>query len=169
MSIAAARKPSTALIRPIARQDNPDMAKIVRAVLTEFGCTAQGFAIHDPEVDKMFEAYSAPRCAYFIIEDHGNVVGGGGLSPLKGGDRDTCELQKFYILPEWRGQGLGQHLLEKGLEAAHAFGFKRAYIETTAQMNHAAALYRHAGFTPIDGPVGNTGHFSCDRWYVKEL
>lgn len=169
MLLAAARKPVTASIRPIAKKDNAAMAKIVRAVLTEFGCTAQGFAIHDPEVNKMFEAYTQPRSIYFVIDDNGKIVGGGGLSSLKGGDADTCELQKFYILPEWRGMGYGQQLLDKSLKAARAFGFKRAYIETTAQMNHAAALYRHAGFTPLNGALGDTGHFSCDRWYAKDL
>lgn len=169
MPTAAARKPSTARVRPISREDNPGMAAVIRAVLTEFGCTAPGFAIHDPEVDRMFETYNQERSAYFIVEDNGRVAGGGGVAPLKGGDADTCELQKFYILPEWRGYGYGQQMLEKSLAAARAFGFRRAYIETTAQMNHAAALYRHAGFTPLTGALGNTGHFSCDRWYVKEL
>lgn len=169
MSTAAARKSAVAAIRPIARKDNAAVAKVVRAVLSEFGCTAQGFAIHDPEVDAMFEAYSKPRSAYFVIDADGKVVGGGGLAPLKGAGKHTCELQKFYILADWRGHGYGRQLLEESLGAARAFGFKRAYIETTAQMNHAAALYRHAGFAPITGPLGDTGHFACDRWYVKDL
>lgn len=145
------------------------MAAIIRAVLTEFGCTAPGFAIHDPEVDVMFETYQAPRSKYFVVEENGRVIGGGGLAPLKGGDRDTCELQKFYFLPEARGRGYGWPLVTLCLQSALALGYRRCYVETMDSMAAAGTIYQRAGFARIEKPMGNTGHFSCNRWYVKEL
>jgi hypothetical protein len=88
------------LIRPISKADNAAIAAVIRAVMTEFGCTAEGFAIHDPEVDTMFEAYGQPQSAYFLAEHGGVVAGGSGIAPLKGGDADTCELQKNYATAE---------------------------------------------------------------------
>jgi len=156
-------------IRAIRIEDNEAVAAIIRNVMTEFGCTAQGFAIHDPEVDRMFETYTQPRSAYYVVEHDGVVGGGSGLAPLKGGDADICELQKNYVLPEYRGYGYGGILFEKCMEAAKSFGYKRCYIETLEHMTTARAIYLRAGFTAIDKPMGSTGHFGCNCWYLKEL
>ncbi len=157
-------------IRLITPQDNIAVAAIIRAVLTEFSCTDEGYAIHDPEVDDMFNAYhNDKREAYFIAECDGNIVGGGGVAQLKGTYQSICELQKFYILPEYRGRGIGQKILDLCLNYARENGYSRCYIETVERMNAAETLYRKAGFEPIATPLGNTGHHACDRWYVRAL
>lgn len=156
-------------MRPIEKRDNAQMARIIRAVLTEHGCTGPGFAIHDPEVDHMFETYQLSRSAFFVVEQDGIIAGGGGVAPLKGGEDDVCELQKFYFLPDYRGMGYGRLVLNTSLDAAKRFGFKRCYLETLPFMKSATALYESAGFKQIAGPMGATGHHGCDRWYIKEL
>lgn len=168
MSAAPAVKSASESIRPIRKEDNAAVAAIIRQVLTEFGCTSPGFAIHDPEVNAMFETYQAPKSAYFVIEHHGKIIGGGGVAPLKGGDKDTCELQKFYFLPEHRGQGYGWQLVTICLQSALAHGFKRCYVETMDNMGAAGTIYMRAGFKPIGKPLGNTGHYACNRWFLKE-
>lgn len=157
------------VIRPIRAEDDAAVASVIRTVMTEFGCTAEGFAIHDPEVDKMYESYTKPGSAYFVVEHEGVVAGGSGFAPLKGGDADTCELQKNYVLPEYRGYGYGGELFGKCMEAAKAYGYKRCYIETLEHMATARAIYLRAGFTPLDKPMGATGHHGCNCWYIKEL
>jgi putative acetyltransferase len=91
------------------------MASIIRKVMPEFGATGCGFAINDPEVDWMSRAYAQPRCAYFVVEDAGVVLGGGGIAPLEGGDVATCELRKMYFLPQARGHGAGAAMMERCL------------------------------------------------------
>ena len=159
----------TSALRAVEGRDNVAVAAIIRAVLTEFGCTAEGFAIHDPEVDSICETYSAKGSAYFVIEHEGKVVGGAGVAPLKGGDADTCELQKNYLLPEYRGHGYGALLFARCLEATRLLGYKRCYLETLEHMTTARAMYERAGFKKRDTPMGATGHFGCNCWYIKEL
>lgn len=48
------------LIRPIETRDNAAVAAIIRTVMPEFGADGPGFAIHDAEVDTMYEAYARP-------------------------------------------------------------------------------------------------------------
>jgi putative acetyltransferase len=36
-------------------------------------------------------------------------------------------------------------------------------------MEAARRLYEAAGFTRLAGPMGDTGHHGCDRWYALEL
>ena len=33
----------------------------------------------------------------------------------------------------------------------------------------AQKLYERTGFARIDGPMGATGHFGCNRFYLREL
>lgn len=157
------------LIRPIEPRDDAAVAAIIRKVMPEFGAVGEGFAINDPEIDWMHRAYSAPRSAYFVVESDGVVVGGGGVAPLSGGDADTCELRKMYFLPQARGLGAGAAMMARCLDAARDFGFRRCYLETLCGMDAAKKLYLRTGFTPLDAPLGDTGHGGCNAFYALEL
>lgn len=157
------------MLRPLELRDNPAVRDIIRTVMPEFGASGQGFAIHDAEVEDMFSFYSQSRCAYFVWEEAGKIIGGGGVAPLAGGDADTCEQKKMYFLPEGRGKGLGQAVLTECLKSAKSLGYKFCYLETFNTMNSAMQLYERNGFKKIPGPCGNTGHFSCDVFYKLAL
>lgn len=160
---------STYFVRSILPEDAPGVAKLIRTVMPEFGASGPGFAIHDPEVDDMFKAYSEPRCAYFVVTDGRHILGGGGVAPLIGEEAKTCELRKMYFMPEIRGKGLGQQVMDLCLNKAREFGFRDCYLETLKSMTQAQVLYQKNGFEPLTGPKGETGHFSCDAWYLKRL
>jgi putative acetyltransferase len=156
-------------LRRIRREDDPAVAAIIRAVMTEFGAVGEGYSIEDPEVDAMFDAYQQPRAAFWVVESDGEILGCGGYAPLKGGAPDTCELQKMYFLPPLRGRGAGRRLMHRCLDGARKNGFRLCYLETLGNMDAARRLYRHFGFSDIDAPLGATGHGGCDRWMVLEL
>ncbi len=157
------------MLRQLQLKDNTAVGNIIRTVMPEFGASGQGFAIHDKEVEDMFAAYTQPRCAYFVWEEEGKILGGGGVAPLADGDANTCELKKMYFLPEGRGSGLGQAVLTECLKAAKALDYKFCYLETFNTMKGAMKLYEKNGFKKISDPCGNTGHFSCDVFYKIEL
>jgi putative acetyltransferase len=157
------------IIRKITADDNVQVKQIIKNVMPEFGAGGKGFAIHDNEVENMYDAYSIPRAVYFVIEHKGKVIGGGGIAPLEGGDKETCELKKMYFLPEARSKGWGELILNKCLDEAKSFEYKQCYLETFNTMQGAMKLYQRMGFQKIDGPLGNTGHFACDIFYLKKL
>jgi putative acetyltransferase len=156
-------------IRPITSADDVAMAAIIRTVMPEFGAVGDGFAISDPEVDWMSQAYAQPRSAYFVVERDGIVLGGGGVAPLVGGDGDTCELRKMYFLPQARGLGAGSTMMQRCLQEARGFGFTRCYLETLCGMDAAMRLYERSGFHRIDAPLGATGHGGCNTFYLLDL
>ena len=156
-------------IRPIEAADDAAMAAVIRTVMPEFGAVGDGFAINDPEVDWMSRAYAEPRCAYFVVERDGRVVGGGGVAPLVDGDEDVCELRKMYFLPELRGVGAGAAMMTRCLDAARRLGFKRCYLETLRGMDAAMRLYERTGFRRIPATMGATGHGGCNAFYLLDL
>jgi putative acetyltransferase len=158
-------------LRPIRPGDDEAVARIIRTVMPDFGASGPGFALHDPEVSAMSDAYARPRCGYLVLVDDetGAVVGGGGYAPLAGGDPSVCELKKMYFLPSARGHGQGERLLRALLDAMKGAGFARCYLETLTGMDRAMKLYEKLGFQRRATACGATGHFGCDTFYDRDL
>jgi putative acetyltransferase len=157
------------IIRTIEHKDNAAVAEIVRSVLLELGAPKVGTAYEDPSVDAMFETYQKPDAVYFVVENIGKIIGGGGIDKLENGEESICELQKMYFLPEARGLGIGKKMIALCLENAKALGFKKCYLETMPFMKDAQKLYTKTGFYNLAGPLGNTGHNYCSIWMMKDL
>jgi len=157
------------IIRRIHPSDNSIVGQIIREVLTEFGANREGFAWQDPELDHMSDAYSAQGRVYYVIEIDGKVVGGGGISAFNCNLEPCCELQKMYILPEARGLGLGDKLIDKLLLEAKEMAYQFCYLETLKSMSKAVSLYRRKGFDLLESPLGSSGHSACDEWYLLDV
>ncbi|HZW63009.1 MAG TPA: GNAT family N-acetyltransferase [Flavobacteriaceae bacterium] len=157
------------LIRKILPEDNTAIETIIRNVFPEFNLPLTGTAYADAETPKMFESYQGKKEVYFVIEIDGVVCGGAGIKPLNGYEASVCELQKMYYKPEIRGKGYGKLLFDQCLSAAKTMGYQKCYLETASQLKAAIQLYEKFGFTHLDKPLGNTGHFSCGIWMIKEL
>jgi putative acetyltransferase len=155
--------------RRIEPKDSPIVGRIIRTVMPEFGANGPGFAIHDPEVDAMFETYQLPRCSYFVCEVNRQIMGGGGIAPLPGISENICELKKMYFLPSARGKGYGKQLVNLCLKEAATLGFDKVYLESFHTMQSAIHLYESMGFARIPGSLGNTGHFGCDTFFILDL
>ena len=161
-------KPSV-LIRKIKPQDNPAIEAVIRDVFPEFNLPLTGTAYADKETPRMYESYQAENEAYFIIEVDGVISGGAGIKPLKDYEASVCELQKMYYKPEIRGKGYGKLMFDHCLKVAKELGYKKCYLESASQLKSAIKLYERSGFIYLDKPLGNTGHFSCGVWMLKDL
>lgn len=162
--------PVSASLRRITADDNTTIARVIRQVSAEYGLTAdKGYTVADPNLDELYQLYSQPGHAYWVVVQEGHVVGGGGIAPLSCSEPDICELQKMYFLPSVRGQGLAKKLAMMALDHARELGFKRCYLETTEFLREAIGLYEHLGFEHISEPLGCTGHVDCEVRMLKPL
>lgn len=157
-------------IRYIQQSDNPALAKIIRATLTEFGANHPGTVYYDASTDALFELFQKSRSVYYVAENEdGQIIGGGGIFPTEGLTNDTCELVKMYLLPEARGKGIGKSIIEKCLQTAKDLGFAQIYIESMPELKLALKVYERFGFSYLKAPLGNSGHFGCELWMTKSL
>jgi hypothetical protein len=88
---------------------------------------------------------------YFIALINGRIAGGAGIYPSPGLPGHVCELVKMY------------------LGADSQYGYRQVYIETMPALQKAMSIYEKFGFRYLQGPMGNTGHYSCTIWMLKEL
>lgn len=159
----------TTVIREIEPQDSGQLEQVIRACFHEFKIPLEGTAYSDAETPRMFESYQNDNDIYFVVDVDGEVVGGGGIKPLKNFESDVCEIQKMYFSSKIRGKGYGKVLFEKCMETAKRLGYKKCYIESAPQLKAAIHIYESYGFKHLDSALGNTGHYSCGVWMIKEL
>ena len=157
------------IIRKIKPSDNSKIEQIIKSTILEFNLPMTGTAYEDHETENMFQSYQENNEIYFILEDNGNVVGGGGIKRLKDNKEDVCELQKMYFSPKARGKGYGKILFNKCMEEAKKMGFKQCYLETSAVLEAAIHIYQKNKFQHLKGPLDGTGHYSCGVWMLKNL
>lgn len=160
---------STITIREIQPKDNKQIEAVIRACFPEFDLPLEGTAYADAETSKMFESYQGDNEIYFVVEKDGEVLGGAGVKALHDFEDSVCELQKMYFSPRVRGLGVGKTMFQKCLDTAKKLGYKQCYLESASQLKAAIHIYEQFGFKHLEGPLGNTGHYSCGVWMIKDL
>lgn len=157
------------VIKKIEPAHNQHLAKIIRTSLEDFDIDLQGTVYVDPYLDDMYSHFTVANKVYFVALEDEKVLGGSGIAPLDDTNMEICELQRMFVTHEARGKGIGQLLIEACLQEAKAMGFKQCYLETFEDMNKAIALYQRNDFQYLDRQMGNTGHFACKTWMLKDL
>jgi len=156
-------------IRLIQKEDNLGLAKVIREVLTEYGVNKPGTVFTDPTTDALFELFQMKDSAYFVVELNGEILGGCGVYPTKGLPKGCVELVKIYLHHSLRGQGVGKQLMQLSIDVARARGFISIYLETMPELSNAIGLYEMMGFQKLNSSLGDSGHFACDLWMLKQL
>ena len=157
------------VLRTIEEKDNSSIAELIRTVFREFRIDRPGTVYFDPTTDDLFGLFRAPRSEYWIAEAGGTIIGGCGVYPTPGLPDGCAELVKLYLSASWRGKGIGWRLMQMTFRSAQMFGYSQLYLESLPELGKALSLYERAGFKSIAGPLGNSGHFGCNIWMVKEL
>ena len=157
------------VIREIKKEDNPQIAAVIRDVFITDNFPKTGTAFADIQLDFIFETYDKPRATYFVVENEGKIIGGAGISQLESSTENICELQKMYFLEEVRGKGIGFQMIQICLQEGIKLGYEKCYLETLPEMLTAQNLYKKVGFEYLFAPMGDTGHISCPVWMIKKL
>jgi len=157
------------LIREIRKEDDPEIAAVIRAILTEHGVNRPGTVFTDPATDRISDLLNETGSAYWVVEIEGKIVGGCGIYPTKGLPHGCVELVKLYVLPEARGKGIATELLKKSIKKAREYSYEQIYLESMPELTTAVSIYENLGFRLINERLGETGHFACMIWMVKDL
>jgi len=82
-----------------------------------------------------------------------------GTIALRRLDRESGEVKRLYLRPQFRGLGLGRGLLEAVIERARNIGYAWLYGDTLPVMQDALSLYERMGFsrTPAYSPNPTPG------------
>ena len=97
--------------------------------------------VHALPLDKLRQ----PGVTFYTARVHGALAAMGAIKHL---DARHGELKSMRAVPEWRGRGVGEAMLQHLLTIARQRGYTRVSLETgrTEAFAPAVALYRKYGF-----------------------
>lgn len=121
---------------------------LLRAQLAEHDIVLPGEALADglrglllqPERGAVLLARAGETAVGLAVLAHTWTVEHGGL---------VTWLDELYVIPAWRGQGIGGRLLDAAIELARTEGCIAIELEVEASHARATALYERAGFTRL--------------------
>jgi len=135
------------IINPATNADITEVKRIVFNTLREYGLQPdENGKDHDlNDIEKNF--FAANGFFGIVIEKNTHrPVGTFGLYKV---DNSICELRKMYLMKEYRGQGLGQMMMENAIQTANLLGYKKMVLETISPLKEAISLYLKFGFQEI--------------------
>lgn len=117
-------------------------------------------------VDEFVAKYDSTRSRVWMCEHHRSRIGFICLM-----DRGKeAQLRFFFILPEYRGLGLGNKMVRHFLEFIKEVGYSSCYLLTTNDQIEAANLYRKYGFELVgEEPLRSFGDGLIEQRYSLKL
>lgn len=156
-------------IRKIQQSDNKALATIIRNIFSEMNIPTEGTVFTDSTTDDLYSLFETEKAILWVAVEDDTVLGCCGVYPTNALPIGCVELVKFYLDPAARGKKIGKALFEKSLESALQLEYKSVYIESFPQFSEAIKMYKKFGFTYLTYPLGNSGHFGCNIWMLKQL
>jgi GNAT superfamily N-acetyltransferase len=99
------------------------------------------------------EKFYPPTGRFYLTYYKGDIAGVGCLKKLEEG---VGEVQRMYVLPDFRGKGVGRAIVNQLIDEARSLGYRRLKLESLEFLKAAHALYRSVGFHEIDPYADNS-------------
>jgi ribosomal protein S18 acetylase RimI-like enzyme len=130
----------------IVTPDDPAVAPLFAGLDEEYRAL-YGAAV-EGELD-MYDAsaYTPPVGAFLVVESDGATVAGGALRRLADG---VGEIKRMWTAPAHRGRGHARRVLGELEHLGRRYGYRALRLQTGDAQTAAIALYRSAGYRPIE-------------------
>ena len=96
---------------------------------------------------KNLDVFLPPNGRILLGETDNSISG---IGCLKKSKDEYGEIKRMYVLPEFRGKGLGKLILTNLVQCARDIGYKYLRLDSTKFMKEEHSLYRRMGFQDIE-------------------
>ncbi|MCC7433957.1 MAG: GNAT family N-acetyltransferase [Methanoregulaceae archaeon] len=172
-------------IRRAHALDAPAIQDLIKSVYDEYGFSWDPEGYH-MDLYNFEEHFSDPHGAYWVAEEAGQILGGGGVEayPPHPGEPGTlvdrgegllvcagadCELVRMYLRSDQRGRGIGKLLFNEILSWAKAQGCQKMEIWSDVSLTLAHPFYRAFGATDIGKRVCNDPDQAVEYGFILNL
>lgn len=145
-----------------AKNEDTSLAQgLIYQVLQEYGLHTNDASLDSDMLD--IEANFQNGFFGLVKNEDSEVVGTFALYPE---GVDSFEIRKMYLLPAYRGLGIGRWMLEFLILKANKKQAQQVTLKTASVLEAAIALYRKTGFDEVTCSTGNP---RCDRAFKMDL
>lgn len=113
---------------------------------------------YDDEIRNLESKYALPDGRLYLVYADTALAGYIGFRKI---DKQSCEMKRLYVRPQFRGQHIGDQLIRQVIADAREIGYQFMLLDTLPFLKSALHLYRKYGFyeiahyndNPIDGSI----------------
>ena len=102
---------------------------------------------YDEELAHLETKYGLPGGRLYLAYCDGEPAGCIGLRKI---DDKNCEMKRLYVRPQFRGQQIGNQLIQKIIADAVEIGYSHMLLDTLPFLESALHMYRKFGFYEIE-------------------
>lgn len=102
---------------------------------------------YSEEMEHLERKYGLPNGRLYLVYCDEELAGCIGLRKI---DSQNCEMKRLYVRPKFRGQKIGNLLIEKIIDDAKKIGYSHMLLDTLPFLKSAIHLYKKYGFYEID-------------------
>ena len=119
---------------------------------------------YDKELENPASKYGMPEGRLYLAYVDEKLAGCVGLKKLD--EEGQCELKRMYVRPQFRGNKMGDRLLDVIMQDAKEIGYKAMLLDTLPFLQSAIRMYQRRGFYEIpcynDSPIDSTIYMKID-------
>lgn len=147
-----------------AKKYEKQVVDLVGRILCELDVVPQSeLPLDDEDLYHIMDIYKGRGGFWVALTSHDEVVGTVGIKEI---DNTTAKLKRMFVLPAYRGTGIGQKLLDTAILSAKETGFLTLELNTHLNMKRAHRFYEKNGFRKTDAGSCDA---VCSYHYVREL
>lgn len=106
------------------------------------------FVRFEQEIRNLPGDYIPPHGEFLLACIGNEAVGCVALKPMA--TPHCSELKRFFVHPEFRGQGIGLALFRAIIGHAYSVGYREIRLDTIPTLEKAIAMYRQHGFVEVE-------------------
>ena len=118
---------------------------------------------YSEEVENLENKYGLPAGRLYLAYCDEELAGCIGLRKI---DSQNCEMKRLYVRPKFRGQKIGNLLVEKIINDAKKIGYSHMLLDTLPFLKSAIHMYKKYGFYEInsynDSPMDTSIYMKLD-------
>lgn len=142
--------PRGIFIRRATGRDAEGIVAILRKIASEriYSAIDEPWSIDEERT--YLESLSPREAVHVAVAENGQVIGVQTLDRWSPTLNSMAHVAQFgtFLLPEWRGRGVGSALFKTALAFARASGYSKVVIQVRASNQSAQAFYERHGFRP---------------------
>jgi putative acetyltransferase len=132
------------------REPHPNELSLVRELFVEYAGTLDfdlSFQDFEEELATLPGKYTPPAGCVLLAFVENQPAGCVAMRPF---DDGRCEMKRLYVRPAFRGQRIGEALIDRFTAAARQKGYQSVVLDTVEPlMSRAIAMYKRLGFREI--------------------
>ena len=102
---------------------------------------------YDAELKHLEKKYGLPEGRLYLAYKDEDLAGCIGLKKI---DSINCEMKRLYVRPQFRGENIGNILIQKIINDAKEIGYQYMLLDTLPFLKSAVHMYKKYGFYEID-------------------